>query len=141
MFALASYYEPAGMVLLEAMSCGKPVVASSVGGIPEMLSPDCSITVPSRDHEAMGEGLIRVLSDAPLRRSMELAARDRAVRRFDWDVMTGAKGAPNERRSMPCKKRFGAGGPWKDLSWRRTRPSDGADRPRPMRGPGRSCAP
>ena len=87
-FALASYYEPAGMVLHEAISCGKAVVASSVGGIPEMISPDCSITVPARDHEAMGAELIKVLTDASLRRSMEHAARDRAVRHFDWDVIT-----------------------------------------------------
>jgi len=89
-FALASYYEPAGMVLHEAISCGKAVVATSAGGIPEMVSPDCSITVPPRDHDAMGAELVRVLSDAGLRRSMERSARDRAVRYFDWDIIAAA---------------------------------------------------
>ncbi|NLI74347.1 MAG: glycosyltransferase family 4 protein [Euryarchaeota archaeon] len=86
-FTLASYYEPAGIVLLEAMSCGRAVVASDVGGIPEMISNDCGVLVPSRDHEALGSELIRIISDTNLRRSMEHAARNRAVDHFDWDII------------------------------------------------------
>ncbi|MDD1770794.1 MAG: glycosyltransferase family 4 protein [Methanomassiliicoccales archaeon] len=87
-FALASYYEPLGVVLAEAMGCGRATVATSVGGIPEIVSGGVGLLVPPRDHIVMANALVRLLTDDELRRGMESAARSRAVEMFDWSVIT-----------------------------------------------------
>jgi glycosyltransferase involved in cell wall biosynthesis len=86
-FALASYYEPLGVVLAEAMACSRPIVASSVGGIPEIVSPDAGILVSPRDSSKMAEALLGLLTDDSLRARMGSAARSRAVETFDWAVI------------------------------------------------------
>jgi len=89
-FALPSLYEPSAVVLYEALGCGKPVVATSAGGNPEIVSPECGFIVPPGDAEAMAMRLVEVLTDAGLQRSMGQAARRRAEERFDWDVIARA---------------------------------------------------
>jgi glycosyltransferase involved in cell wall biosynthesis len=86
-FALPSLYEPSAVVLYEAMGCGRAVVATSAGGNPEIVSPECGHIVPPGDPESMAASLIEVLSDADLRRSMGQASRRRAESMFDWDVI------------------------------------------------------
>jgi glycosyltransferase involved in cell wall biosynthesis len=48
-------------VVLEALACGRPVVATSVGGIPEILSEECGCLVPPRDSGALARALASVL--------------------------------------------------------------------------------
>jgi starch synthase len=86
-FALASYYEPSSVALYEALGCGKAIVATSVGGNPEIVSGECGIIVPPRDPQATASALTRVLTDGNLRRGMERASRERAIRMFDWSVI------------------------------------------------------
>lgn len=86
-FALPSLYEPSAVVLYEAMGCGRAVVATSAGGNPEIVSPECGHIVPPGDPESMAASLIEVLTDADLRRSMGQASRRRAESMFDWDVI------------------------------------------------------
>lgn len=80
-FVLSSRWEGCPNVVLEAMAHGLPVVATAVGGVPELIEHGVSgILVPPRDPRALAEGLARLTSDARLRRSMGEAARARAAR-------------------------------------------------------------
>jgi glycosyltransferase involved in cell wall biosynthesis len=58
---LPSYMEGCPNVVLEALACGRPVVATNVGGIPEILSDECGRLVPPRDSGALAQALASVL--------------------------------------------------------------------------------
>jgi teichuronic acid biosynthesis glycosyltransferase TuaC len=58
---LPSYMEGCPNVVLEALACGRPVVATNVGGIPEIMNDACGRLVPPRDAEALAQGLEAVL--------------------------------------------------------------------------------
>ena len=74
-FALPSLYEPLGIAVLEAMAAGVPVVASSVGGIPELVQPGrTGLLVPPGDVDALAAALIEVVT-SPNREGMGSAAR------------------------------------------------------------------
>ena len=60
-FALPSYAEGCPNVLVEALNCGTPVVASNVGGIPELVDPERAILVPARQVPALREALDQAL--------------------------------------------------------------------------------
>lgn len=90
--------EGLGLAVLEAMAAGKPIVASAVGGIPELL-PDASIglTVPPDDPEALRRG-IQLLLDAPTQaEAMGRAARQRVAERFTLEQMHHETRAVYER--------------------------------------------
>lgn len=84
---LPSIREGMPNVILEAMSCGKPVVASRVGGIPDMVtSDDMGLLVPSADAPALSEALERILARGPVARSCAdavLSWREIGDRAFD----------------------------------------------------------
>lgn len=99
-FVCPSVYEPFGIINLEAMACGTPVVASKVGGIPEaveegrtgLLVPcptlpnDLSQPAdPEGFSRGMAEAVSRLLADDDLRKSMGEAARNRVVDHFSWN--------------------------------------------------------
>jgi glycosyltransferase involved in cell wall biosynthesis len=73
--------EQFGLVLAEAMACGKPVIGSAVGGIPEVIG-DSGILVPPGDFRALADKLITLASDDHLRQTMGEKARRRAVQLF-----------------------------------------------------------
>ncbi len=58
---LPSYMEGCPNVILEALACGRPVVATNVGGIPEIVCDECGQLVPPRDSTALAHGLASVL--------------------------------------------------------------------------------
>jgi glycosyltransferase involved in cell wall biosynthesis len=75
--------EPFGMVLLEAMATGKPVIATDQGGPREIVRDgETGFLVPPGDPTALAEAISTLAADAALRRQMGLAARARAVQRF-----------------------------------------------------------
>ena len=75
--------EPFGRVLLEAAACGIPVVATNVGGTPEIIVDGVTgRLVPSRDPAALATAVTELLQDTGQLRSMSVAARERAVGEF-----------------------------------------------------------
>ncbi|KOX02477.1 glycosyl transferase family 1 [Streptomyces sp. NRRL B-3648] len=89
-FACPSVYEPLGIVNLEAMACGTPVVASRVGGIPEVVDDGRTGLLADVDdgfESALGRALDTVLGDPEAARRMGEAGRERAVRQFGWDAV------------------------------------------------------
>ena len=85
------WYEPFGIVPLEAMACGVPVVASSVGGLIDTVVHDVTgVHVPPRDSARVAEALSELLGDAARRRSLGEAGVRRARQRYGWDRVAGA---------------------------------------------------
>jgi D-inositol-3-phosphate glycosyltransferase len=80
-----SHYESFGMVALEAMACGTPVVASQVGGLAFLVQDGVTgFTVPVDEPQALADRLITLIQDAPLRKRMgEQAAA--FAREYGWD--------------------------------------------------------
>ncbi|GAA2902039.1 glycosyltransferase family 1 protein [Streptosporangium fragile] len=80
------WYEPFGIVPLEAMACGVPVVASAVGGHLDTVVPGVTgLLVPPREPYLLGHALRRLLADPPLLAAYGAAAADRARSRYGWD--------------------------------------------------------
>jgi starch synthase len=93
-FACPSVYEPLGIVNLEAMACGTAVVASRVGGIPEVVSDGVTgLLVPPEDPAALGEALNALLRDPARALMMGEAGRARAVGEFSWDTVAAQTAA------------------------------------------------
>jgi len=85
-FACPSIYEPFGLINLEAMACGTPVVASRVGGIPEVVvDGETGWLVPPGDAAALAEALRGALADPARARRMGEAGRRRVEAHFSWD--------------------------------------------------------
>ena len=94
LFTCPSVYEPLGIVNLEAMACQTPVVASAVGGIPEVVRDgETGLLVPytSTDPELFEQEFAACVNflarDASRAREMGVAGRARAERDFSWDAI------------------------------------------------------
>lgn len=80
---LPSVWENFPYALLEAMSCGVPVIGTCTGGLPELIEDGVSgFVIPPADPAALTESLCRLLEDGDLRRRMGRAARQRVEERF-----------------------------------------------------------
>ena len=94
-FVMSSVTEGLGTSLLDAMACGKPVVATSVGGIPEVVvDGETGFLVPPRDPEALAAAIVRLLADRGLR-EQDGRRRPRARRS---GLQRRAHGAEHARR-------------------------------------------
>lgn len=79
------WYEPFGIVPLEAMACGRPLVGSAVGGLLDSVVDGVTgVLVPPRDPAALAGAVRSLLADPFGRRRIGEAARERAVTRYDW---------------------------------------------------------
>ncbi|MGR4852655.1 glycogen synthase [Streptomyces sp. LARHCF252] len=90
LFVCPSVYEPLGIVNLEAMACGTPVVASAVGGIPEVVDDGrTGLLVPAGDdfEAGLARAMDSVLGDPEAAGRMGEAGRERAVGEFGWDAV------------------------------------------------------
>jgi glycosyltransferase involved in cell wall biosynthesis len=87
--AVPSYREGFGVVCAEAMAHGRPVVASAVGGLLDLVSDGVTgIHVPPGDVPALRAALERLLADRELRRRLGEAGRERVRERFSWSAVT-----------------------------------------------------
>jgi D-inositol-3-phosphate glycosyltransferase len=84
---MPSHYESFGMVALEAMAMGRPVIASEVGGLAYLIQDGINgYHVPSRNHEALAERIYELLTNMDCRDEMGRNAR-RYAERFDWSMI------------------------------------------------------
>ncbi|MDA3917551.1 MAG: glycosyltransferase [Deltaproteobacteria bacterium] len=82
-FVLPSISEGTSCTLLEAMSCGLPVVATNVGGNPELvLDNETGVLVPKQDSKKLSHAIITLLTNSDLRTKMSLSGRERIVQGF-----------------------------------------------------------
>jgi glycosyltransferase involved in cell wall biosynthesis len=84
-FCIPSRSEPFGLVVLEALACGVPVIGTSVGGIPHMVTDGMNgLLVAPGQPVALAAGLARLAGDEKLRSSLAGNARSSALTRFSW---------------------------------------------------------
>ena len=103
-FCCPSIYEPFGIINLEAMACGAPVVASAVGGIKEVVIPEETGLLVSFEQQTeapfeakdpeefardLAAGINRVVADPALRERMSVAGRRRAEQYYSWTSIAG----------------------------------------------------
>jgi glycosyltransferase involved in cell wall biosynthesis len=86
-YCLPSFSEPFGISALEAMSCGRPVVGTNVGGLGHLIRPDGGRAVPAGDPAALAAALTELLRDPDLRRRMGSFNRSLVESRYSWDAV------------------------------------------------------
>ncbi len=85
------WYEPFGMVAVEAMACGVPVIASAVGGLVDTVVDGVTgLHVPPRDPDQLAEAVQALLGDPSLRASLGAAGARRARSRYCWTRVAAA---------------------------------------------------
>lgn len=88
---LPSYREAQGLSILEAMALSRPVVASNVGGIPEMITDGVTgLLVPPHDADALAGSIVRLLRDHPYADTLGRAGHDQVHDRFCIQLMVNA---------------------------------------------------
>jgi L-malate glycosyltransferase len=87
-FVMSSVTEGLGTSLLDAMACGKPIVATTAGGMPEVVADGrTGMLVPPRDHGALADAIVRLLTDQTLRADMGAAGLARVRTKFSAERM------------------------------------------------------
>lgn len=95
---LPSLTEAQGLVILESFASGKPVVASNVGGIPEIVTDRVDgLLVPPMDVDALARQIAMLLQDKDMRRGMGMAAAEKAK---EFDITAGVAGTVELYRNM-----------------------------------------
>jgi glycosyltransferase involved in cell wall biosynthesis len=100
LFILPSVAEAFGLVLTEAIYLGTPVVATRVGGIPEIVDNGIDgLLVPPADSTALADAVVNLLTNAERRAEMSGKGREKIVRRFQFEAMVRAYEAVYEEAS------------------------------------------
>jgi glycogen synthase len=82
-----SIYEPFGLVAVEAMACGTPVVAGDTGGLREIVAGGAGLTFAPEDEDELTDALVRVLSDRSLAALLVRRGLARIRSRYDWEAV------------------------------------------------------
>jgi glycosyltransferase involved in cell wall biosynthesis len=85
-FILPSLSENCPMSILEAMASQIAVIASDVGGIPEIIDQDTGILIPPNNSNAIHDSLIKVIGNDNLRKNLGFNARERVVKNYTWEI-------------------------------------------------------
>jgi len=102
-FACPSLYEPLGIVNLEAMACGTAVVASRVGGIPEVVADgETGLLVPPDDPAALAEAINALVRDPARAASLGRRGLERAVAEFSWASVAAQTASLYARLARPA---------------------------------------
>ena len=75
---LPSFSESFGLVLIEALACGKPVIGSNVGGITEIITDDVGLLVNPKKISSIARAIDKMVNDEEFRNALSLNARNRA---------------------------------------------------------------
>ncbi|CAN5669527.1 glycosyltransferase [soil metagenome] len=103
---LPSYREAQGLVILEAMALSRPVVATNVGGIPEMIEDGVTgLLVPPRDRRELAAAITRLLEDHPLADTLARAGHDLVHERFCLERMIAEVGDIYEAGARTVRRR------------------------------------
>ncbi|HEU5236743.1 MAG TPA: glycosyltransferase family 4 protein, partial [Pyrinomonadaceae bacterium] len=86
-FVMPSFSEGTPNSIVEAMACGKPIIASDVGGIPDMIGDEAGLLVPPGEIDALAEAMLRLARDSDLRKQMGKAAQARYQKLFSPKVV------------------------------------------------------
>jgi glycosyltransferase involved in cell wall biosynthesis len=101
LFVMSSVTEGLGTSLLDAMACSKAIVATTAGGMPEVVADGrTGLLVAPRDHEAMADAIVRLLRDDALRARMGAAGAARVRERFSVERMVQDTLAVYERVAL-----------------------------------------
>jgi glycosyltransferase involved in cell wall biosynthesis len=104
--AVPSRFEGFGLSAVEAMACGKPVVASAVGGLPEIVKDrETGLLVPPSDPQAWAEALVRLVGDPGLRQELGANAVADVRRRFGFPVFSARVLAHYKAVGLGCASR------------------------------------
>jgi len=98
LFVMSSVTEGLGTSLLDAMACKRPIVATSAGGIPEIVEDGATgLLVPPRDAASLAKAIVRALRDEPMSRRFGEAGFARVRERFTVERMVSETAAVYER--------------------------------------------
>ncbi|MFN2576153.1 MAG: glycosyltransferase [Pyrinomonadaceae bacterium] len=86
-FVMPSFTEGTPNSIVEAMACGKPIIASAVGGIPDMIGDDAGLLVAPGDVKELASAMLLLARDSELRKRMGLAAKQRYRELFSPKVV------------------------------------------------------
>jgi glycosyltransferase involved in cell wall biosynthesis len=108
---LPSYREAQGLSVLEAMALSRPVVASNVGGIPEMIEDGVTgLLVPPNDCIALAAAIVRLLTDHPLADMIARRGHDMVHERFCIELMVGSIDALYDESAVRLRQSAGVVG-------------------------------
>lgn len=87
-FVLSSDWEGLPMTILEAMAAGRPVIATAVGGVPELVKNGATgLLVPAQNARALSQAMVRLANSPSLRKTMGEQGQKRVLERFDINLI------------------------------------------------------
>ena len=124
-FVLPTLAEGTPNSIIEAMAHGLPVIASAVGGIPDLVTPDSGILIPPGDRKALANAMTRLATDRELRMQMGRQARARYEKLFSPEAVVPMLMATYQRATVnghgKQQSRPAAEHPWETVTTRASR--------------------